>query len=92
MDGPVAILIIISSEVLNVDSIDDIVDSIVVVSGVLPELLGSHLFLSEGKSVSQFPLFPLEGDPIGYRTGNGEKPKLSNSQAEPGQDIKSAVA
>ena len=32
----------------------------------------------------------VQGDWTGYRTGNGEK--LSSSQAEPGQAIKSAVA
>ena len=31
----------------------------------------------------------LQGDPIGYRTGNGEK--LNSSQAEQGQAINSAV-
>ena len=33
---------------------------------------------------------PLQGNMTGCRTGNGEK--LSSSQAEPGQAIKSAVA
>ena len=33
----------------------------------------------------------VQGDPLGCLTGNGEKVSSSHSQAEPGQEINSAV-